>query len=316
MHPPSHDSTFTLAERLDLLIVAVIIGGLAVTAARVPGAIVLMGWFSLLGGLTVLLPSMAARLPLAGGLRWIVPGVVLLSVYESLGRVIVAVGPPARDAWVLAVERQLTRGRLPPLRALSLSPLVSDLLSLAYLLYFLVPVALIWMLIRQRQARDADHAMVTLLVAFYTHYVIYVAVPVVGPLRTPGIPATVRTQLTGGGRITAGTRTLIGVLEGTPQDAFPSAHTSVAVLAAALARHHRLRWWRWFRAATIAIVVSTVLLGYHYVVDVLAALPIVAFAWYGGEWLVRRDRLAAIRVPPPAPVSDSPTQAMPPGPTR
>ena len=41
-------------------------------------------------------------------LRLVAAGVVLLTVYESLGTIIAAIGQPPRDRWILAAERWLS----------------------------------------------------------------------------------------------------------------------------------------------------------------------------------------------------------------
>jgi membrane-associated phospholipid phosphatase len=203
-----------------------------------------------------------------------------LSIYESLGLVIDAIGPPLQDPWILASERLVTRGRLPPLAVVMLSPWASDLLSVAYVTYFVLPVSLIVALTRRQRWMDAHAAMLTLLVAFYVHYAIYVLVPVVGPVRTTALPADIRMHIVAqGGRLAHDLRALVGILERTPQDGFPSAHTSITLLIAAVARKNRLRL-RWaFYVVAVPIIASTVLLGYHYVVDLLAALPVAWAAW-------------------------------------
>jgi membrane-associated phospholipid phosphatase len=228
---------------------------------------------------TAVLPRVADRRAVAW-MRMILQGVALLSVYESLGLVIDAIGPQLQDPWILACERLVTRGHLPPLAVVMLPPWASDLLSLAYVTYFVLPVSLIVALIRRQRWMDAHAAMLTLLVAFYLHYAIYVLVPVVGPVRTTALPADIRIHIVAQGSWLAhDLRTLIGLLERTRQDGFPSAHTSITLLIAAVARKQRLRW-RWaFYVVTVPIIASTVLLGYHYVVDLLAALPVAWAAW-------------------------------------
>ena len=159
-----------------------------------------------------------------------------------------------------------------------------DAASVAYVAYFGLPVVLIGSLIRRRQLREAQAAMLTLLIAFYLHYVIYFVVPAVGPVRTTELPASLRLQMiAAGGSLTHQLRHLVGVLERTPQDAFPSAHTSIAVLASALARKHHLPFTSWFYVITGAIVASTVLLSFHYLVDILAAFPVAWLAWYAAR---------------------------------
>jgi membrane-associated phospholipid phosphatase len=246
---------------------------------QIPAARGLACGFAGLAAATAVLPRVADRWAVAG-MRMLLQGVALLSIYESLGLVIDAIGPQPLDSWILACERLVTRGHLPPLAVVMLPAWASDLLSMAYVTYFVLPVSLIVALIRRQGWIDAHAATLTLLVAFYLHYAIYVLVPVVGPVRTTALPADIRMHIVAQGSWLAHhLRTLIGVLERTTQDGFPSAHTSITLLIAAIARKHRLRW-RWaFYVVAVPIIVSTVLLGYHYVVDVLAALPVAWAAW-------------------------------------
>ena len=272
--------SFTPVEHLDLLVLAVMMAVFVVGRSQLRTPIGVVAWFAGLVALTAVLPRMTHRWPPGAWIRVIVTAVVLLSVYESLGPVIAAFGPPPRDGWVIAIERWVTGGRLPPLAPLPLPAFAVDVLSAAYVAYFGLPVVLICSLIRRRQSREAQAAMVTLLIAFYVHYLIYIVMPAVGPVRTTELPASLRLQMVGGGgSLTHAVRHLVGALERTPQDAFPSAHTSIAVLASALARKYRLpsRWC--FYVITAAIVASTVLLAYHYLVDVLAAFPVAWLAW-------------------------------------
>jgi membrane-associated phospholipid phosphatase len=210
--------------------------------------------------------------------RLVVAGIVLLSVYESVGAIISAIGAPLRDRWVVAVERRLFPS-MPPLAPTNLPPAVVDAFSIAYAAYFALPVILLAVLVRRGRLDDARAAMRTLLAAYYAHYAIYIVVPVVGPIRAADVPAEVRAQLAGeGGAVTHRVRQAVDFLERTPQDAFPSAHTSIAIIVAALARRYRLRGQTIFTIAAAVIACSTVVLGYHYLVDLAAAVPLVCAA--------------------------------------
>ena len=272
--------SFTPVEHLDLLVLAVMLTVFVVGGSQLRTPVEVIAWFAGLFALTALLPRMTHGWPSGAWIRLIVPGVVLLSVYDSLGPVIAALGPPPRDAWVIAVERWVTGGGWPPLAPPPLPSFVVDVSSVAYVAYFWLPVVLIGSLIRRRQLCEAQAAMLTLLIAFYLHYLIYFVVPAVGPVRTTELPASLRVQMiAAGGSLTHQLRHLVGALERTPQDAFPSAHTSIAVLASALARKHHLPFKWGFYVITGAIVASTVLLSFHYLVDVLAAFPVAWLAW-------------------------------------
>jgi membrane-associated phospholipid phosphatase len=276
--------SFTPVEQLDLLVLAVMMTVFVVGWSQLRSPVGVAAWFAGLFALTAVLPRLTCRWRPREWIRVVVPAVVLLSVYESLGPVIAALGPPPRDAWVIAIERWATGGGWPPLAPLALPSFVVDASSVAYVAYFGLPVVLIGSLIRRRQLPEAQAAMLTLLIAFYLHYVIYFVVPAVGPVRTTELPAALRLQMiAAGGSLTHQLRHLVGVLERTPQDAFPSAHTSIAVLASALARKHHLPFKFWFYVITAAIVASTVLLSFHYLVDILAAFPVAWLAWHAAR---------------------------------
>jgi membrane-associated phospholipid phosphatase len=127
------------------------------------------------------------------------------------------------------------------------------------------------------------------------HYVIYILVPVLGPVRAAELPPGIRMHLVGqGGPLARDLRLLVGALEGTPQDGFPSAHTSIALLVVAVARKRRLplRWA--FYVVAVPIIASTVLLGYHYVVDLVAALPLAGTAWLITQWSLAQQSNADV----------------------
>jgi len=200
----------------------------------------------------------------------------LVAVYESLGPIIADVGPKPRDRWLIAAETAITRGRWPPLSPLDLPAFAVDLFSVAYVVYFAMPGILAAQLMRRGEMRAARLVARTLFLAFAFHYVLYFVVPAVGPIRAPEVPAAVRLQLASqGGGVTHAVRRAIAALERTPQDAFPSAHTSIAILVAVFARRLRVKGHYLYASGAAAIVCSTVVLGYHYLLDVVGALPIV-----------------------------------------
>jgi membrane-associated phospholipid phosphatase len=215
------------------------------------------------------------RTPRQASLRLVAAGAVLLTVYESLGTIIAATGQPPRDRWILAAERWLFRGALPPLAPLHLAPWVVDAFSIVYVVYFALPAMLLTVLVRRGWLDEARAAMRIILVAYYMHYAIYLLVPAVGPIRASDVAPEVRAQLaSAGGAVTHRVRRGIDALERTRQDAFPSAHTSIAIIVAVLARRYRVRGRALFAIVAAAIMCGTVVLGYHYIVDVIAAVPI------------------------------------------
>lgn len=271
----------TAVERLDLFVLTVMAALIAFLRASGASRAQMDLW--LVAFVVLMVVTLVASRRGDDRLRLAVAGLVLLAVYESLGGVIAAIGAPLRDRQIIAVERWVKFDAVPPLAEWRIPSVVLDVFSVAYVVYFVLPVVLVAILLSRGNAARARSAALTLLITFYLHYALYLLVPVVGPVRTSEVPASVRVHLlAGGGSITHSVRRVVGALEGTPEDAFPSAHASVAALTAALAFRYRLRS-RWvFAAIACAVIASTIVLGYHYVVDVAAALPVAGAAWYAG----------------------------------
>jgi membrane-associated phospholipid phosphatase len=268
-------------ERLNRAVLLAMLG-LTLLTQRGAAFFVMSCGFAALYGLAASSRLAHVRESVLGRGVWLVPLIVLLSVYESLGRLIAATGIPLRDSVVLGVEYAVTGAVLPPLADWHLPAAVVDAFSLAYLGYFALPVALLWSVWRRCGVHAASQVLLTLLVAFYVHYAIYVVMPVVGPIRAIDVTGAVRDRLVAeGGTVTHVMRAMVGAVEGTRQDAFPSAHTSLSLLVAALARRYRLRARMGFYAITASIIASTVVLGYHYVTDLIAAVPVAVFVWRG-----------------------------------
>jgi membrane-associated phospholipid phosphatase len=72
-------------------------------------------------------------------------------------------------------------------------------------------------------------------------------------------------------------------LEGTKRDAFPSGHTAIALMVLFLANKYQKRLYKAFLPLVIAMIISTVYLRYHYVVDVIGGALLFIFTAYIGE---------------------------------
>jgi membrane-associated phospholipid phosphatase len=86
-------------------------------------------------------------------------------------------------------------------------------------------------------------------------------------------------------------------IEGTIPDAFPSGHALIAMLVLVLSwRLHRRVFW-WLLPFATGLILATMYLRYHYVVDVLAAAILVPGCVAFGQWLNHR------REPEPTPAA-------------
>jgi membrane-associated phospholipid phosphatase len=151
---------------------------------------------------------------------------------------------------------------------------VADPFMALYFLYFLMPiVSFVWFLQRGDRA-FTYRAAFAIAFGVYACYMLYLLVPATGPrhayvnLSAP-LPE---------GWITGRVHDFIRDLEPQPYDAFPSCHVVLGLLCLAMCWPLG-GWKRWSMAFVgVGTAVSTVVLRYHYLVDDLAAVVVVALA--------------------------------------
>lgn len=145
-------------------------------------------------------------------------------------------------------------------------PVATEALQFAYISYYFLPLALGVPLWRNGRFREFHFLLFALVLGFYLSYLGYLAVPAIGPRfilnDQQNIPLT-------GVFIFKAVRSTLDWAEGITRDCFPSGHTAVAILVAYYARRldHRIFWF--ILPIVTALVLSTVYLRYHYVIDVI-----------------------------------------------
>lgn len=231
----------------------------------------------------VALPARAAAVtgrPIWTLLRHWYPVLLVPFVFFELTFLIPPVHPGRHDAFLAAWDAELfgdVKGAIAPL----LSPAVVDVLSICYLSYF-VSAPLLMVVLWRRADKDAfREAMTVCLLGWYLSYLGYFLAPSTGPyaLAEDFVP---RAGLMQGchGR-------LLEWEMGVPT-AFPSGHVLVTLLVLTLSwrRARRLFWV--VLAPSVGLIVATVGLRYHYVVDVAAGVAMAPPVVWAGLRLHRR----------------------------
>ena len=266
----------------------------------------LLRWTALSSRDGLALIALAGLLPVAAAAiraRWAEPPLLvrvagdfhilasILLIFESLGPLVRAVNPVDRDPWLLAADRALTG--TDPTRALEAisTPLLSDVLTLFYALFFFHPLvlaALIWIRDRKAHGRagpDFHRAAFLLVLTFYVSYAGYVLVPAVGPRYT-----VVHLRPLPRGPVSAAIDGTLDHLETNKRDVFPSGHTMVTFAVILLAARRSRRLALVFLAFAAPLWLATVYGRYHYLVDVLAGFALtLPVLWLGQKWLARRE---------------------------
>jgi membrane-associated phospholipid phosphatase len=225
--------------------------------------------------------------------------VCVVLIFDGLGPLIVAVNPHDQDAALIALDRTLFGVDPTVFLEGHATPLVSDVLTICYALYYFHPIilaGLIWADDKRKgrlgDDRDFRRFGFTVVFVFFVSYLGYFVVPATGPrfnVQHQGpLPR---------GAVSAAIDQTLDKLEKNKRDCFPSGHTMIVLTVLIEAWRRSRKTFLGFLPFAIGLLAATVYCRYHYVVDVLAGTlltPVcVALAW----WWMRPRAQPAIALP-------------------
>ena len=207
--------------------------------------------------------------------RELLPVPVIPFIFLSLGRLIPLVNPTTRDAALETIDRSLLGAEVQTaLYSIPLPPWLADVLTLAYSTFFFLPLVLLVVLARRRDP-FLPRVVTTVIFTFLVSYAGYFVVPAYGPRATV---AQERYATLPAGVVGERLRDLLDHWEKTKTDAFPSGHTMVTLAVLFCARRRFRPLYNALLPVGALLIAATVLLTYHYVIDVLAAVPLTALS--------------------------------------
>jgi membrane-associated phospholipid phosphatase len=161
------------------------------------------------------------------------------------------------------------------------------LLEICYSSYFFLPVLLCVVTLRRHRISTFFSYAATIVGCFFTTYVGYYLVPALGPRFHYG-DAYAPLPL---GPVAGALYKTIDFLDYIRLNAFPSGHTAVSLVCLALLWRESPRIGRICAPLVAGLIVATVALRYHYLIDVFAG-AMVAVLWvpFGARLVFRVDR--------------------------
>jgi len=213
--------------------------------------------------------------------REFLPVPVVPFVYLHLGLLIPLVHPASYDALLEKLDAMLLGPEVQQaLYSLPLPWWLADLLTLAYSTFFFLPVLLLVVLLKAGDPYLPRVAS-TIVLTFLVSYAGYFLVPAYGP--RAGV-ARERYSTLPAGLLGAPIRDLLDHWEKTKTDAFPSGHTMVTLAVLLCARRRAPNLYAALLPVGMLLIAATVLLTYHYIVDVLAAIPFLLVSLALARW--------------------------------
>jgi membrane-associated phospholipid phosphatase len=221
--------------------------------------------------LVIVLAKFGSPLRVVSLLRGWYPLLLIGLTYKELTYLIPRIHPRDFDVALAAIDYRMfgvnptvwiERFTWPPL---------TEAFQLTYSTYYLLPVILGVVLWRKKRFDSFFFFVFVLMFGFYLSYLGYIAVPAIGPRFLPSIVEAQTKPLTGVWLFQP-VRQMLDRAEGITRDCFPSGHTELTLLVLFYAyKLHRKSFW-FFLPFGIGIILSTVYLRYHYVIDVVAGL--------------------------------------------
>ena len=188
-------------------------------------------------------------------------------------------------------------------------PFLTDYFTFCYWSFYICGPLLGLLLYLRKDWKAFRYTMVSLVLCLYLGYIGYVAWPASAPRLA--IPEAFTVALRGGSAFLDSTRAATAAIPLTARGAFPSLHCAVALLALLLAWRH-LRWNFWLQLPFgVGLIVGTVYLRHHWVVDILAGFVLTFAAFWAGPliedaWARLAERSARALKPSTSP---SPTSS-------
>jgi membrane-associated phospholipid phosphatase len=201
------------------------------------------------------------------------PVPIVMVLFDSMGDIIPWVRPHTFDDLLIRADFRLFGGHHPTvLLERFVHPLLTTVLQFAYISYYPMAIVLCVVLFLKMNETAFDEAVFGIILCFYLSYIGYLLVPAVGPRFTL---AHLQTRDLAAGPLVTAIQETLNALENTKTDAFPSGHTAVALMTLYYARKFKERVLvALLLPAVTGLIVSTVYLRYHYVIDVIAGIAL------------------------------------------
>jgi membrane-associated phospholipid phosphatase len=211
------------------------------------------------------------------------PVLFVVLIYESLGNLIQYLQPDVDleliqiDFFIFGVHPTLWMEQW-------IVPWFTDIMSLAYLSYYFIPVVLIVVLYMKDRTAEFDRALFILVFGYYISFIGYILFPAIGPRYAMTHLYSVPLE---GSFITDFIRDTLNILEHNKRDCMPSGHTQIVLMVLFLTYRCERFLFSIFFPIVCGLILSTIYLRYHYVIDILVGVGLAIGCLIFGPLLYR-----------------------------
>ncbi len=206
------------------------------------------------------------------------PAVFLVLVFDSIHLVLPYINSNIYDRKLYEIDHWLLGTNPTVWIERFINPALTELMYILYFFYFPMPLIILGYLYLQKKYKELDKALVFLLITYYGSYLLYFAVPALGPRYYPELIMQQRVPLNGLW-LTDIIRDTISSLEHNKFDAFPSLHAAISLATVIIIARYRKKWLWIFIPVLIGIFISLIYCRYHYFIDIIGGViwTIIAF---------------------------------------
>ncbi len=275
-------------DRLTLFFIALLMAVILLSISFISSWPQLIFKYSLLALVIISLTALTRRAPggrLFSFLHAFIPIISVLLIFNSLGDIIPFIRQRYYDDVLIRIDFMLFAAHPTVWMERFNNALLTALFQVAYISYYVMPIALGTSLFLKDKQVQFETAVFTIILCFYLSYIGYMLFPAVGPRFTLNHLQTTDLQT---GPMTLWIQRTLNSLEHNKTDAFPSGHTAVALVSLFYAWKYGERvLFGVLAPAVAALIVSTVYLRYHYVIDVIAGILLAVLTIFISPWMHR-----------------------------
>jgi hypothetical protein len=230
---------------------------------------------------------------------------IVLFVFKEIYLMVHAIHPVDYDGLFIAVDRWLFGVNPTQWIMQFVNPVLTEIFQIAYFSYYILFILLGVELYRRNTIKDFDHGAFLIVYGFYLSYLGYFFLPAIGPRFTLHNFYTINEELPGlfftswmRDFINAGESisfSMANAAELVQRDVFPSGHTQLTLIVVYLSYKYKLQT-RWIiTVITVLLIVGTIYLRYHYVIDLFGGAVFFLFTIWSGKifqlwWEKQRNR--------------------------
>ncbi len=228
-------------------------------------------------------------------LYYLLPILIIMIVFKQLNFMIDEISGFIIDFQLIEIDKFLF-GKNPSLFFNQIAnPFITEILQISYTSYYLLPIVLAFELHIFKKYVQVEYLIFLVLFGFFLSYLGYFLFPAIGPRFfltdfskineiLPGLFFTnfIRESINAGEGLSKSTQ--FPILE-VQRDAFPSGHTDITLIITYLAFKFNSRFKFIFLIIAILILISTIYLWYHYVIDLIAGAIFMLFTIWSGKYL-------------------------------